>query len=123
MRKEELHGSDVFILRDLLTAEECDRVIARSEAVGFGDAPITTAGGFEMRKDIRSNDRVMIDDEALAAQLFGRVRPYLPSDPDGGEAVGLNERFRFYRYRPGQKFDWHFDGAYYRPNGEFSTIT
>jgi predicted 2-oxoglutarate/Fe(II)-dependent dioxygenase YbiX len=123
MRKEELHGSDVFTLHDLLSAGECEQYIARAEAAGFGDAPITTPGGFAMRKDIRSNDRVMIDDEPLAAQLFERIGPHLPPDPDGGLAVGLNERFRFYRYGPGQKFDWHFDGAYYRPNGEYSTIT
>src|SRR5262249_46088039 len=97
MRKEELHGSNVFVLHDLLTAKECEGFIAIAEATGFGDAPITTSGGFAMRKDIRSNDRVMIDDESLAAQLFERICPHLPPDADGGTAVGLNERFRFYR--------------------------
>jgi hypothetical protein len=123
MRKEELRGSDVFVLHNLLTVSECEGFITVAEAVGFDDAPITTAGGFAMRKDVRSNDRVMLDDEALAARLFERIHPHLPPDPDGGHAIGLNERFRFYRYGPGQKFDWHFDGAYYRPNGDYSTIT
>jgi predicted 2-oxoglutarate/Fe(II)-dependent dioxygenase YbiX len=35
----------------------------------------------------------------------------------------LNERFRYYRYRKGQQFDWHMDGAYMRANGERSLFT
>ena len=35
----------------------------------------------------------------------------------------LNERFRFYRYDPGQKFALHFDGFFRRDNGEQSELT
>jgi hypothetical protein len=35
----------------------------------------------------------------------------------------LNERFRYYRYGPGQKFDWHFDGPFTRENGDSSKLT
>ena len=38
-------------------------------------------------------------------------------------ARGLNERFRFYRYGPGQRFAPHVDGAYERTNGERSRLT
>jgi predicted 2-oxoglutarate/Fe(II)-dependent dioxygenase YbiX len=37
--------------------------------------------------------------------------------------VGLNERFRFYRYDPGERFAPHRDGAYHRDNGEDSLLT
>ncbi|MGC4046428.1 MAG: 2OG-Fe(II) oxygenase [Armatimonas sp.] len=37
--------------------------------------------------------------------------------------MGLNERFRFYRYEPGQRFAPHFDGSYRRENGEESYVT
>jgi hypothetical protein len=37
--------------------------------------------------------------------------------------VGLNERFRFYRYDPGQHFAPHMDGCYQRANGEESQFT
>ena len=40
--------------------------------------------------------------------------------------VGLwcvNERLRFYRYDIGQQFDWHYDGAFERDNGERSQLT
>ena len=36
------------------------------------------------------------------------------SSEELAETTGLNERWRFYRYDPGQQFDWHFDGAYER---------
>lgn len=38
-------------------------------------------------------------------------------------AVGLNERFRFYRYDVGQKFAPHTDGAYHSPTGARSLLT
>ena len=44
MRRELLHGDDIFVIHDFLTLEECERFIAASETVGFEDAPITTSG-------------------------------------------------------------------------------
>ena len=38
-------------------------------------------------------------------------------------AVGLNERFRFYRYGAGEYFSWHYDGSYYRNDLERSLLT
>ena len=37
--------------------------------------------------------------------------------------VGLNERFRFYRYERGERFSWHLDGAYVRSRTERSQLT
>jgi hypothetical protein len=73
MHKEPLHGDDIFLIRDFLSPEECQHHITRTEAAGYGDAPISTGGGFVIRKDMRNNDRVMIDDVPLAAELFERA--------------------------------------------------
>jgi hypothetical protein len=73
--------------------------------------------------DVRNNDRVMIDDPALAVELFARAEPFVPKNFLTRRPVGLNERFRYYRYTKGQKFDWHFDGAFTRDNGESSKRT
>ena len=35
----------------------------------------------------------------------------------------MNERFRFYRYDPGQRFAPHFDGYFGRENGDRSQLT
>ena len=123
MHKEELAGRDIFVIYDFLSPEECAGAVARSEAAGYGDAPISTGLGFVMRKDVRNNDRVMIDDVQFAAELWRRSEPFIPGNFLVWAPVGLNERFRFYRYGPGQKFDWHFDGAFHRENGESSRLT
>lgn len=123
MDVEYLDGPKVFVVKSFLSPEECDRFIALSEQAGYEDAPITTAAGFVMRKDVRDNARVLADDPALAAALWPRAEPFLPADWFGWRAVGFNERFRYYRYDPGQYFAPHSDGYFQRDNGERSHFT
>ncbi len=123
MRVDYLDGPKIFVIRDFLTPDECRGFIARSEQLGYADAPITTAAGFVMRKDIRDNRRVILDDPELAAAWWARARGLLVADWFGWQAVGLNERFRFYRYDIGQRFDRHSDGPFERGNGERSHFT
>ena len=113
----------VFSLPDVLGAEECVAMIARIEALGPAPAPITTAAGFVMRPDIRNNERVMFDDVALAAELFARLGGALPPRVQGWRPVGVNERFRCYRYTPGQRFAPHYDGSFRRHLSERSLLT
>ena len=123
VEKEQLDSDRIFLIHDFLTAAECADFIARSEAAGYGDAPISTASGFVLRKDIRNNERVMSDDPELAGLLFERARPLLPAEWFGWELSGLNERFRYYRYDPGQYFAPHTDGYFERGNGDRSHLT
>ena len=137
MQQENLFGDSVFVLRDFLTPEECAAFIAESEQEGYEDAPITMGGAAIILKDYRDNMRVMRDDPALAAKLFERAKPFLPEtfeDWEGGysgtpmrkrlfRAVGLNERFRFYRYDVGQTFAAHYDGSFQRDRHEASRLT
>ncbi len=124
MHKELVNSlEDVFVVRGFLSPAECERHIARAEAAGFGDAPINTFAGPQVNKQMRNNDRVMLDDPALAAGLWDRLRPFVPERRGSWVACGLNERLRFYRYDPGQRFDWHFDGHYERSPTEQSALT
>jgi predicted 2-oxoglutarate/Fe(II)-dependent dioxygenase YbiX len=108
----------------LLSIDECQALIEKSEARGFEAAPITTARGFQMRPDIRNNTRDMYDDDALARLLWQRMHVHVPwAWPPPWVAAGLNERFRIYRYEPGQTFRWHFDGAFERTANESSKFT
>ena len=116
-------SDDVFVVRNAFSASECAALVERAERVGFHGAPITTHRGAIMMKRRRNNDRVMIDDIELAATLWDRLSALPPDHLYGRDAVGLNERFRFYRYDPGQAFRWHMDGYYERPNGERSQYT
>jgi hypothetical protein len=116
-------GNGVFTVAEFLSAAECDDLVALSESLGYDEAPLSTSLGAVMRKDIRSNDRVVLDNSERAANLWQRARDFVPHRYQGRNAVGLNERMRFYRYGPGQQFDWHRDGYFERQSGERSLIT
>lgn len=107
----------------VLTPAECAELIARIEALGPSDAPITTHRGFEMRPDIRNNTRVMFDDVALASALFAKVRGEIPDELEGMSPLSANERLRCYRYAPRQYFAPHFDGSFVRSPTERSLLT
>lgn len=105
----------------LLSADECVAWIDFAEQLGFYDAPINLGGGVEARRpDIRNNERTLVDDPERAQALWARTKPLLPDyvlRSGRATATGFNERLRFYRYEPGQRFALHRDGHYRRPDG------
>jgi prolyl 4-hydroxylase len=117
------HAPGIFTYEDALSAGECAALVTLTEGLGYQVAPITTPAGFVMRPDIRNNTRVILDDAARSAALWSRLSSLVPAVVDGCRPVGLNERFRFYRYDPGERFALHADGPYCRPNGEESLLT
>ncbi|MET0405093.1 MAG: 2OG-Fe(II) oxygenase [Cystobacter sp.] len=111
-----------FLLRGVFSRTECARLIQEAEAAGF------LAMGGDYPPSYRDNDRRIRDDEALAEAVFARVRPFLPErivDAAGGSwrLRGLNPRFRYCRYRQGQRFSVHRDGAYARSPQVRSRLT
>lgn len=123
MHRQDLDENDIFSIHDFLSPQECENFIAAGERMGFADAPINSYSGVVVDKDVRNNARVMIDDPPLASFLWERAGPLLPPQIGGWEAVGVNERFRYYRYEVGERFAPHYDGAFYRQNGEQSVLT
>ncbi len=113
----------IYVTRNVFSANECQKFIELSENTGYDAATMNAFGGSFRRPDLRNNDRVILDDEFLAEELWQRCKPFLPNILNGKHAIGLNERLRFYRYEPGQKFAAHVDGYYRRPNGEQSLLT
>lgn len=118
----------VFTVANFMTAEECQAYIHFSESLKFTPAPITTARGPVMAPDVRSNTRVMVDDHRLAGTIWERARAFVPEalsdwNDELREPIGLNERFRFFRYDPEQRFARHYDAPYSRQNGEASLLT
>lgn len=107
-----------IVVRDFLSPEECRRHIAAAEARGFRSA------GSDYPPSYRNNDRLVIDDAALAGDLFRRVRGLAPEVIEGGwHLEGINPRFRLCRYLPGQRFSIHQDGVHYREPGCRSWLT
>ena len=108
----------------VFTPEECQQFIDLSEQKGYEAATITLGRNhFELRTEVRNNDRVIYDDVQLAEQLFVRLRDLLPAQLHGWDLIGLNERFRFYRYQSGQTFKPHWDGIYARSDWESSQLS
>jgi predicted 2-oxoglutarate/Fe(II)-dependent dioxygenase YbiX len=123
MPEYEWVSDDIFTLSHFLEASECEAYIHVSESLGFGDAPIESSFGPIIMKDVRNNSRALADDPCLAELVWKRASLYVPQTLAGHRAVGVNERFRFYRYDPGQTFRWHRDGYFERPNRERSRLT
>ncbi|MEC7121222.1 MAG: hypothetical protein VXW65_15155, partial [Pseudomonadota bacterium] len=64
----------------VFTPEECQQFIDLSEQKGYEAATITLGRNhFELRTEVRNNDRVIYDDTQLAEQLFERLRDLLPA--------------------------------------------
>ena len=108
---------------DVVGLEDCRALIADLERRGPAPAPISTLDGFVMRPDLRNNTRVMYDDAARAAALFAALAGVLPARLRRRHAVGINERFRGYKYTVGQRFAPHYDGAFVRSPREASELT
>lgn len=93
----------------------CEELAAELERRGFA------ATGERYPRGYRDNDRLVFDDEALAARLFAALRAGLPAtiEREGArwQLVGLNPRLRACRYREGQAFCVHRDGPY-QPDDE-----
>jgi hypothetical protein len=122
-RLEQLDGPNAMVIHRFLSVEECASWIAQSQALGYQEATLTTAAGPVMDRSVRNNARVLYDNPALAAAWWTRARPFLPAYLDGWDAVGLNERFRFYRYDVGETFAPHYDGYFRKGIGERSWLT
>lgn len=116
-------GAGLFAIKDFLSLQECQKYIQDSEQTGYEEATIQTENGAKIIKTIRNNDRIIFDDARLAELLFERARPFLPHALDQWRLSGLNERFRFYRYIPGQYFKWHKDGFFCKSDEEISLLT
>ncbi len=118
MHKEWLDGENVFVIHGFLSGDDCDDLIARSEAIGYEAATV----GDVLVTEFRNNARVILDDPDLAATLWARARPFMPQ-VGGWEAVGFNDRFRFYRYDVAEAFAPHYDGSVCRGTDEESRLT
>ncbi|MFK7768373.1 MAG: 2OG-Fe(II) oxygenase [Mariniblastus sp.] len=118
----DVDSSQPYILKihELLSPSECAELIQRIEDLDPKTATINSAGGTKVNLDVRNNDRVIFDDQALADDLLKRIDEDAPREIFGRELVGVNERFRCYRYQAGMRFAPHADGSFVRNESERS---
>lgn len=123
MREANWLNDFVFTVDEFLTPDECENYIRLSEDIGYEDALVTSPRGSVHVPGLRNNQRVIFESQDLAEWLWERAADFVPTEYDGRGAVGVNELLRFYRYDPGEQFNWHQDFAYERDNGERSYLT
>lgn len=112
------------IEKEFLTREECVGFIEYGEQQGFEEAMIQTKSmGQVMDKNVRDNDRHIWDSRDLALQMWMLLQPHVPEEVDSWKPIGVNERFRIYRYKDGQQFNIHVDGSFNRNENEHSKIS
>ncbi len=117
------YDNGAFTIPGFLTTEECQKLILNSESRGYDLAKIQTSFGEKNLTEVRNNERILFDDFDLAKRLFGAVQEYVPEEINYWKPVGLNERFRFYKYSDKQYFKWHVDGSFIRNYFEASKLT
>ena len=110
-RKEVDAVPGAFQILNLLSQEECTRFRELSEGVGFiPDAAVS------LPRSVRHNDSLTwIVEDKLHDMIWSRCKDFLYDKKslfNGKEPLGLNKRFRFYRYAEGDYFSYHTDGAW-----------
>lgn len=96
-----------FLLTNLLTPSECRQILRAAEAVGYApDEPATGS------KSILAHAFVWLADEGLNRAIYQRCEALLPRELCGGAVLGINSRWRVYRYEPGAVYRPHIDGAW-----------
>lgn len=97
-----------FQLLDVLSSTEADAILRIAEQLGFHlDAPVS------LPYEVRHNQNVnWVVSPTIDSVLWERSKRLIPERVDGRSATGLNARFRFYRYSPGDYFKPHTDGSW-----------
>lgn len=98
----------VFQLLNVLTQSECRRFVELTELLGYhADAPVSLP--HEVRHMCNVN---WVVDESVDGPIWERCRAAVAALVSGPAPVGLNARFRCYRYVAGDYFKPHTDGAW-----------
>lgn len=117
---------DIFPIQNLLTSEECSELIKIAEKSGFQQATVGNSQGVRgFDENRRNNSRVEFTNPELAKMILNRLqnRDVIPANFQGKKLSGLSAKFKFYRYYPGEKFEWHQDGSVARGMYEKSYYT
>jgi hypothetical protein len=107
-RDIDLGGFLAFVIDDVVTADEADRVVAASELFGYREeAPgIATPPGMRMNKSVH-----WVADSDLLDPVMQRIGPLLPPVIDGAVLHRrLSHRINMYRYDNDDVFNRHIDG-------------
>ncbi|KAF9200807.1 hypothetical protein BGZ49_008947 [Haplosporangium sp. Z 27] len=111
-RIEMPHVPGAFLLKDVLTRNECSQMISAAESIGFTpDVPMV--GSASESISVLAHNFFWMADDQLLGHIFDRCKAHFPeTSGDGHGAVGINSRWRVYRYVPGAIYRIHVDGQW-----------
>lgn len=97
-----------FQLLNVLNPNEADAFVEQTEQLGFHqDSPVS------LPHHIRHNNNLnWIVSEKIDNTIWQRSKDFIPENVGSQIAVGINARFRFYRYSEGDFFKTHSDGSW-----------
>src|SRR5438874_332533 len=72
---------------------------------------------YERKKERCTYKIISVHDGDFTDKLWTRIQSFIPRTFYGHRIVGLNERLRYLRYGPRDKFKPHEDANYSRPDG------
>jgi len=124
--RQEIEGVEGgFVLRNVLTKEECNTIVEAMLAEGKDDAePVLWRKWAENPEEEykKLGLRIIRKSQAFAGTLWDRIKKWVPEtietvSPKGDKkyiwkAEGLSDRVRLVRYDSGQSFPPHMDGPY-----------
>lgn len=106
---DELPGG--FQLLNVLSKEECEALIKETEKLDY-----TEDAAVSLPRSVRHNNNlVWVTDDKTHDIIWNRVKDFMYDKDkifEGKKALGINKRFRFYKYDKGDFFKVHTDGAW-----------
>jgi len=90
-----------FLMTNILSTRECTRIVQVAEAIGFKPDAVDNIDNI-----------VWLADESFWNPIFSRCLPMMPAQIGGHKLMGINARFRLFRYYPGAVYRPHIDGAW-----------
>ena len=100
-----------FQLLNIFAKEECEEFIKQTEELGYlEDAAVS------LPRTVRHNDNITwVVDDLTHDIIWDRCKDFMYDDKEifyGKKTLGLNKRFRFYKYSEGDFFKLHTDGSW-----------
>ncbi|PPQ65025.1 hypothetical protein CVT24_008173 [Panaeolus cyanescens] len=100
-----------FVITSALDPRESAALVMAAEKIGLlPDEPV--GGSATQKESVLAHNFVWLADEVFERGLFDRIKELLPQEVNGGRVMGINKRFRLYRYRKGSVYRPHIDGAW-----------
>ena len=106
---------DCFVVHNVLSASECEALIAAADAKGYEPATVNTGDGQAYVPDIRNCGRCILVDPVFAAEIVKRLALPAKMDLEGMPLSfrKLNPHMRFVKYGAGQYFKRHYDDNFH----------